>query len=196
MIVRAKRVLLNSKMNDSVTDYLKVLSQAHWQSPDQFQSMSSNMLQWLTEQGSLSYRLNAECDTLSVEVISNTKSSADMMTEEEIERLAHEDCWLREVVLRGDDQPWVIGRTLMSLSTMGQGDYDISQQGNTPLGVTVFSSADTKRDALEIAQLTTSEGELFARRSRLWVAGHPILVAELFLPHSPVYKMESIDDVN
>lgn len=191
MIVRATRVLLNSKMNDSVSDYLKILSQARWQSPDQFQSMSANVLQWLTEQGSLSHRLNAECDHLSVEVVSNTQSCADRITDEEIERLAHEDCWLREVVLLGDEQPWVIGRTLMSLSAMGQGDYDISQQGDTPLGVTVFSNADTKRDALEIAQINTSDGVLFARRSRLWVAGHPILVAELFLPHSPVYKMEN-----
>ncbi|GAL16251.1 hypothetical protein JCM19233_7274 [Vibrio astriarenae] len=28
---------------------------------------------------------------------------------------------------------------------------------------------------------------LLARRSRLWVAGSPILVAELFLPNAPIY---------
>ncbi|SEG70847.1 chorismate lyase [Vibrio hangzhouensis] len=191
MIVRVKRVLLNSKMNDSVFDYLKVLSQAQWLSPDQFRFSNDNALQWLTEQGSLSHKLSAHCDHFAVEVVRNEASVSKGMSADEIVLLDHEACWLREVVLSGDGVPWVIGRTLMSLDAMVRGQYDISQQGTVPIGVTVFSSADTKRDALQVAHISTPQGDLLARRSRLWVAGHPILVAELFLPESPVYNMES-----
>ena len=191
MIVRLKRVLLNSKMNDSVFDYLKVLSHAQWQSPEQFRFTNDNVLQWLTEQGSLSHKLSTHCDHFAVEVVRNEASTPQCMSHEEVELLDHEACWLREVVLSGDDVPWVIGRTLMSLDAMDRSQYDISQQGTVPIGVTVFSSSDTKRDALQVAMISTPQGDLFARRSRLWVLGHPILVAELFLPDSPVYNMES-----
>ncbi|GMQ48002.1 chorismate lyase [Vibrio sp. 10N] len=143
------------------------------------------------EQGSLSHKLAKHCDHFSVEVVRSEACPLQDMLHDEIELLDHEACWLREVVLSGDDSPWVIGRTLMSLESMDRSQYDISQQGTVPIGVTVFSSADTKRDALQVAQISTPSGDLFARRSRLWVKGHPILVAELFLPQSPIYQQES-----
>lgn len=178
-------------MNDSAVDYLKILRQAQWQSPDEFPSLNHHALQWLTEQGSLSHKLATHCDHFSVEIVRSEASPSQDMLQDEVELLDHESCWLREVVLYGDDTPWVIGRTLMSLESMDRSQYDISQQGTVPIGVTVFSSADTKRDALQVARIATSNGELFARRSRLWVKGHPILVAELFLPKAPIYQQES-----
>lgn len=190
MIVRASSVLLNSKMNDSAFDYLKILRQTQWQSPDEFPHLNRHASQWLTEQGSLSHKLAEHCQHFSVEVVRNEASPLHTMSQEEMELLDHEPCWLREVVLSGDNQPWVIGRTLMSLESMDRSQYDISQQGTVPIGVTIFSSADTSRDALQVAQIATPEGDLFARRSRLWVKGHPILVAELFLPESPIYQQE------
>jgi chorismate--pyruvate lyase len=178
-------------MNNSAFDYLNILRQAQWQSPDNFPYPSHYALQWLMEQGSLSHKLAEHCDHLSVKIVRSEVSPSESMSQDEVELLDHEVCWLREVVLYGDDAPWVIGRTLMSLDSIDRSRYDISQQGTVPIGVTVFSSADIKRDALQVARISTSNGEFFARRSRLWMKGHPILVAELFLPKAPIYQQES-----
>ncbi len=41
---------------------------------------------------------------------------------------------LREVVLCGDDCPWVVGRTLIPRTTLVDQQYDLAQQGDIPLG--------------------------------------------------------------
>lgn len=177
-------------MNHSLSHYLHALSTANWQTLEQFVFPSPTAKEWLTEQGSLSRRIKQSCTSLSVELVSNHEHHMSQMTGEEIGMLSQEDSWLREVVLLGDNTPWVLGRTLMPVSTMKVGQFDLSQQGTIPLGVTVFSSANAKRDSLMVASVDINGSTLLARRSRLWMSESPCLVAELFLPESPVYAME------
>ncbi|MCC4785334.1 chorismate lyase, partial [Vibrio lentus] len=49
-----------------------------------------------------------------------------------------------------------------------------------------------KRDALQVGWVIAGDERLLARRSRLWMNHKPMLVAELFLPTSPIYSKESV----
>ncbi|MCL4160667.1 UNVERIFIED_CONTAM: hypothetical protein GTU68_040621, partial [Idotea baltica] len=93
----------------------------------------------------------------------------------------------------GDDEPWVLGRTLIPRVTLEDHQHsDLSQQGNVPLGLTVFSAENVERDALQVGWVIAGDERLLARRSRLWMNHKPMLVAELFLPTSPIYSKESV----
>lgn len=43
--------------------------------------------------------------------------------------------------------------------------FDFTQQGKIPLGLTVFSADNVKRDALQVGWVETELGRLLARRS-------------------------------
>lgn len=177
-------------MNQSVSQYLLALNSVHWRKPEEFSFPTVNTKQWLLEKGSLSHLLACCCDEFNVELISNDFIQEDDLSDDEINLLSEEVCLLRKVILTGDDQPWIFGRTLIPQSSLQNQQYDLIKQGNTPLGVTVFSLDDTHRDALEIGVAILDGQYLFARRSRLWMNHKPMLVAELFLPESPIYSKE------
>jgi chorismate--pyruvate lyase len=99
---------------------------------------------------------------------------------------------LRKVILKGDDTPWVLGRTLIPRVTLDDQHSDLSQQGNIPLGLTVFSAENVKRDALQVGWVIAGDERLLARRSRLWMNHKPMLVAELFLLTAPIYSKENV----
>lgn len=177
-------------MNKSLSEYQKIISQARWQAPEQFQFTNSYVKQWLMEQSSLTHKLSQHCQTLSVEVVNNAPFQIDNPSSSEAKLLEDTDCWLREVVLYGDNCSWLIGRTLMPTRGMEAGSYNLSRQGNTPLGKTVFANQKPVRDALQLAAISFDGGDFYARRSRLWVEQTPLLVTELFLPNSPIYRSE------
>ncbi len=177
-------------MNQSASQYLLALNSVHWQKPEEFSFPTVNTKQWLLEKGSLSHLLACCCDEFNVELISNDFIQEGDLNDDEINLLSEEICLLRKVILTGDGQPWIFGRTLIPQSSLQNQQYDLIKQGNTPLGVTVFSLDDTHRDALEIGVATLDGQYLFARRSRLWMNHKPMLVAELFLPESPIYNKE------
>ena len=104
--------------------------------------------------------------------------------------LSGEVCLRRKVILKGDQVSWVYGRTLIPLSSLQDQPHDLTRQGHVPLGITVFSAQSVHRDKLQVARVMTEKGELFARRSRLWMNEKPMLVAELFLPNAPIYSKE------
>ncbi|MGL6262055.1 chorismate lyase [Vibrio sp. WXL103] len=178
-------------MERSVTEYLAALREADWQSPEVFTFPTPLSRAWLTEQGSLSARLERHCRELSLELLQNELTSLEQLLPSEQEYLPSEDYWLRKVILKGDGQPWVLGRTLIPQSSQSSGSYDLANQGSTPLGFTVFRHDTVRRDKLQLAQVDLADQRLFARRSRLWVADKPILVAELFLPSAPIYAQGS-----
>ncbi|MCG9685082.1 chorismate lyase [Vibrio sp. Isolate23] len=179
-------------MNQSTSLYLSALRQVEWQDPDKFSFPTQSAENWLLEQGSLSRLLESHCQTLSVDLLHNKVVKAEKLTSQEIQLLAKEECLLRKVVLKGDKQPWVLGRTLIPQSSMDGQQYDLTRQGEIPLGLTVFNAENVQRDALQVGWAKTPDGEFLARRSRLWMNHKPMLVAELFLPTAPMYSKESV----
>ncbi|MDN3608791.1 chorismate lyase [Vibrio ostreicida] len=179
-------------MNQFTSLYLSALRQVEWQEPDKFSFPTQNTKDWLLEQGSLSRLLETHCQTLSVDLLHNKVIKAERLNSQEILLLKREECLLRKVVLKGDDQAWVLGRTLIPKSSMCGQSFDLSRQGEVPLGVTIFSAEKVVRDALVVGWAKTPEGNFLARRSRLWMDDKPMLVAELFLPASPMFFGEKV----
>lgn len=186
------------------TLYFSSLSQIQWQKPTDFATaIPAAMRSWLLEQDSLSFRLKQECGALSLDLLYNQMISENQLTSQEklLLNLSNQNCvydknilsdayslLMRKVVIYGDNQPWVIGRTLISPSLLQHPDYDLRQQGETPLGFTVFGTSSVKRDELQVGVVEIEQRLLFARRSRLWVDSYPMLVTELFLPDFPIYS--------
>ncbi|CAM3154316.1 chorismate lyase [Vibrio rarus] len=162
----------------------------NWQSPSDFHFPDTNAKHWLLEKESLSQRLSLSCSELSVELFTSSKVQPDRLSDTEAQILSREACLLREVILRGDRLDWVYGRTLIPESSLQSHAHDFENQGELPLGITVFSSQGAYRDALQVGAITVDGQVLLARRSRLWMNETPMLVAELFLPQSPVYSKE------
>lgn len=177
-------------MNQSTALYLSALRQVEWQEPEYFSFPTQSAKKWLLEQGSLSRLLESYCQSLTVDLLHNKIIKAEKLNSQEIALLAKEECLLRKVVLKGDGCAWVLGRTLIPHSSMLEQEYDLAQQGEIPLGLTVFSASNVKRDALQVGIVEIGDQTLLARRSRLWMNHKPLLVAELFLPTAPIYSRE------
>ncbi|WP_194438119.1 chorismate lyase [Vibrio fluminensis] len=177
-------------MNQMIALYLSSLRQVEWQQPEKFNFPSEIAKEWLQEQGSLSRLLETYCQQLNVDLFHNDIVAPTQLDQQELSLLAAEQCLLRKVVLKGDGEPWVLGRTLIPESSLIDQPHDLTQQGEIPLGLTVFSSNSVKRDALQVAWVDTPSGLCLARRSRLWMNDKPMLVAELFLPSAPIYSKE------
>ncbi|ACY83063.1 chorismate pyruvate lyase [Edwardsiella piscicida] len=139
---------------------------------------------WLAEQGSMTRRLEQRCDRLQVTVLREGPVDATQLSDDERGQLSPcAQYWLREVILLGDGIPWLFGRTLTPSSTLqGEGEA-LRRLGNTPLGRYLFSGVALERESLRVGCL----GPLWARRSRLRVAGQPLLLTELFLADAPIY---------
>ncbi|AOW81315.1 chorismate lyase [Vibrio mimicus] len=179
-------------MNQLTSLYLAALNQVVWQQPDDIEFPDPLAQRWLLEQGSLSRLMATHCGQLTVDLLSNQMMPADSLSHDELQLLHPEEYLLRQVIIHGDQQPWVFGHTLIPLSSMLQQQYDLMQQGQIPLGLTVFSADNVKRDALQVGWVETELGRLLARRSRLWMNHKPMLVTELFLATSPIYSKERV----
>ncbi len=117
-------------MNQPTSLYLASLLEVEWQNPpEEFEFPNEFAKHWLEEQGSLSRRLKQHCQALTVELLQNQIVTAATLKQDESQLLSEQDCLLREVILCGDNNNWVIGRTLIPRSTLVDQQYDLAQQG-------------------------------------------------------------------
>lgn len=165
----------------------QALQLVHWQAPQDFSFPDTHAKQWLTEEASLSRRLSECCNDLSVELLNNQRIQPHKLSGDEKTLLADEPSLLREVILRGDREDWLYGRTIIPQSSLSAQPYDLENQGDRPLGLTVFNTRGAFRDALQVGVANVMGQKLLARRSRLWMNQRPMLVAEIFLCASPAY---------
>lgn len=149
-----------------------MLSSASWQKD--VLDLSQQKQDWLLYQGSLTKKLQQYCQQLKVEVVAEKWTSA--ITSEFVEY--DEPVWLREVILKGDEQPWIFAQTRLPQSTMNHVAPDIMSLGSTPIGLWLFAQ-QPKRIKLEWSY-DASTG-LYARRSVLLLNQYPIEIKELFL---------------
>lgn len=141
---------------------------------------------WLMELGSMTRRFERHCGRVHVEPQRECFITRDRLPEEAAHLPHSERYWLREIVLLGDDQPWLLGRTVIPQETLSGPDQALVDLGTLPLGRYLFSSNNLTRDYIDVGQ----QNGLWARRSRLCLAGKPLLLTELFLPACPLYAVE------
>lgn len=184
-------------MNPVFSPYLSKINAITWHNVDDFVFPSQQVKHWLLESGSLTKRLERHCAHLSVDVLCQKWCDGQLLAENESTLLPDvQQYLLRQVVLNGDQQPWVIGHSLIPQITAQDGECNLADLGCRPLGEKAFNARSIARGDLQVAQLLGEQGDkpeiLFARRSRLWVNHNPLLVTELFLPFAPIYRQEKM----
>ena len=150
------------------------------------QGLSSAYLDWLLLEDSMTKRFEQHCSKVTVRIVREGFFPAGSDMPEVGLLPASERYWLREIILCGDDEPWLLGRTVVPETTLEGPELALQKLGNTPLGRYLFSSSTLTRDYIEIGR----SAELWGRRSRLRLSGKPLLLTELFLPASPLYEEE------
>lgn len=162
---------------------LRQLRALHWL-PASSPLLSPPLLDWLLEEDSMTRRFEQHCQKVTVELIRESFIHADEMAEEVEFLPADERFWLREIVLCGDGEPWLIGRTVVPESTLNGPELMLQNLGTRPLGRYLFASSTLSRDFIDPGQVE----DLWGRRSRLRLSGKPLILTELFLPASPLYR--------
>ncbi|WP_455473803.1 chorismate lyase [Bartonella sp. B30(2025)] len=168
-----------------------ILPSLKWLS-DQDPPIPANIRDWLMEQGSMTRRLETYCTCIRVEPQYEGFITRDNLGEEAEHLPDSASYWLREIILMGDNQPWLFGRTVIPQETLFDHNQALMHLGTVPLGRYLFSNNKLTRDYIHIGRQNT----LWARRSRLRLAGKPLLLTELFLSSSPLYKTNLIPREN
>ena len=157
----------------------------HWHRPALRwrQRPPARLLSWLGESGSLTARLQALSQgDLRVQVL---REGWQRPTPEERRTLglaAHTRAWVREVLLLGNDVAWVQARSVLPRSSLTGIGRRLTRLGNRSLGGLLFRDPALRRGEIAIARLRLGAEDVWARRSALQLHGHPVLVAEAFLP--------------
>ncbi|WP_036770256.1 chorismate lyase [Photorhabdus australis] len=157
--------------------------------PIQWLSMNSSdfpdeILDWLMELGSMTRRFEQYCGHVHVVPFRECFITGEEIADESEHLPTSQRYWLREIVLYGDNIPWLLGRTLIPEATLTGPDEKLVDLGTVPLGRYLFSSNKLTRDYIQRGK----HGNRWARRSLLRLSGKPLLLTEVFLPESPVYK--------
>ncbi|WP_183194712.1 chorismate lyase [Bartonella fuyuanensis] len=160
---------------------VSILPSLKWIS-DQSPPVPENIRDWLMESGSMTLRLKKYCTCFQVQPQRECFITRDKLKEEAEHLPESIRYWLREVILIGDNKPWILGRTVIPQETLLH-HQALMHLGTVPLGHYLFNSGKLIRDYIHIGQ----QGRLWARRSRLQLTGKPLLLTELFLADSPLY---------
>lgn len=173
--------------------------ECQWQPPGQLSMDDPCLKNWLLDTGSLTERLQANCQHFHLQLLGQASIAPH---DEEIKRLAcqsQQDAQVREVLLYGDDQPWVFARSVIPQALC---QSELHNLGNKPLGQIIFNDNRFTRAPFELAKLAPdhpllsklavrSEQSLWARRSCFSYQHWQMLVAEVFLPASPAYTQQA-----
>ncbi|KQN60675.1 MULTISPECIES: chorismate lyase [Rahnella] len=151
----------------------------------------ADVADWLMEMGSMTRRFEKQGVTVTVKPQNECFVTRAELGESEAQQLPESArYWVREIVLFGDAEPWLLGRTVIPEETLTGPDLALVDLGTVPLGRYLFSGNNLTRDYIHLGQLQSERGDLWARRSRLRLSDKPLLLTEIFLPDSPVHRPE------
>ncbi|HSC66847.1 MAG TPA: chorismate lyase [Cellvibrio sp.] len=148
---------------------------------------------WLLDSGSLTARLIAKSDGQFRVRVLRQFIGVPRLDERQILGMQRSTLALvREVILYGEDQPWVFARSLLPLASLTGSLRHLRKQNNRPLGAFLFSQPQLTRSPIALARISRDHtyvpGELmgaeplWGRRSVFYLEQKPLLVSEVFLP--------------
>jgi chorismate--pyruvate lyase len=171
-----------------------------WAEPDQVTIPTPSLKNWLLDTGSLTERLQAQCASFHLTLIGQRQAE---ITLEEFQRvctpgqqLNPQEWQVREVLLWGDNKPWVFARSIIPQILC---ESDFVNLNDKPLGQLIFNDKRFKRMPFEITNMCSSkaflsqlqissEMDLWGRRSAFSFENLKMTVSEVFLPCSPAYE--------
>lgn len=163
-----------------------------WRRPSQLKHKLSTMeLAWLLDNGSLTKKLVEKSQgEFYVEVIQQRIQTVSLAERQALGIPHGRWAVIREVILYGQQSPWVYARTIIPLSTLQGPLRRLHYLGNRPLGEQLFNDPSMCRKPMEIAQLSpqqlpstlTLSSPAWGRRSVFTLSNKPLLVSEVFLP--------------
>ncbi len=141
---------------------------------------------WLMESGSMTRRFERHCGEVCIEPRQERFIHYEQLGEAACHLPLNQRYWLREVVLSGDGIPWLLGQTIIPEETLSGPEQSLMHLGTVPLGRYLFNINEHRltRDFIQAGL----QGSLWARRSLLRLSGKPLLLTEVFLPASPLYR--------
>ena len=147
-------------------------------------------LDWLFDQGSLTRRLTALSDG-AFSVVPLFEGWQPLREDEcaALDLPQASEGWVREVYLRGHEQPWVFARSVAAKSALEDGGLNMDALGTRSLGELLFCDHAFERGALQVCHYprewlasTDQTEDLWGRRSLFSRGALSVLVAEVFLP--------------
>jgi len=180
---------------------LNIASTTHWQENSRTTNCTKQILNWLLDEASLTKKLEEQCKKFSVKVKQQLKTDTNKSTLSQ-SFPAPEQVLVREVFLYCDGIANVFAQTEIPYSTLSDQQQNLANIGSESLGKFLFQNKTLQRGNIEIAefivgsplhQLCNSlqqpcEHSLWARRSLFYIENKPLLVSEVFLPASGIYK--------
>ncbi len=186
---------------DNVTEsrFLQRRLEPDWQPHLPFSpcGASKQLLDWLQDPTSLTARLKQTCSgEFRVVPVSQTRRRPQLNEAIALGVNPHELCFIREVHLLCDEEPWVFARTVIPVRTLSGPRRRLSRLGKKPLGAVLFADPSMQRSHIEIARICPGQAvfdsataplakkpaEIWGRRSAFFLGGMPLLVSEIFLP--------------
>ncbi|MDA7745788.1 chorismate lyase [Psychromonas sp.] len=180
---------------------LNIAASTVWQKNITTQKCTHTMLSWLLDESSLTNKLESQCKIFNVDVKQQvTTNNTDSPLSQYFP--FPEKILVREVLLYCDGVPTVFAQTEIPYSTLSDTQEKLAELGSVSLGKVLFENKTLQRGPIEIAEFMTSSGmhqfseslqqpchhSLWARRSLFYIENKPLLVSEVFLPASGIYK--------
>jgi chorismate--pyruvate lyase len=151
---------------------------------------SATELDWLCDQGSLTRKLTELADQ-QFSVLPLLEGWQSLRADECLALGVADGSqgWVREVYLRGHQQPWVFARSVATRAALSDSGLDLAHLGTRSLGELLFSDQAFSRGPLEACHYPSAwlpaevrAEQLWARRSRFSRGPLALLVVEVFLP--------------
>lgn len=161
--------------------------------------IDSQYTEWLLDKGSLTQKLiDKSHGKFTIQVLDQSIKAVPFSEKKALAIPHRQWAVIREVILYGNDDPWVYARTVIPLSTLRGPLRRLHFLGNQSLGGQLFSNPTMRREPVEVALLAPdyfSQTSLhkarkkihnmtlvWGRRSVFRVFNKPLLVSEMFLP--------------
>lgn len=180
---------------------LNIATSTQWQKNKPISDCSPKIISWLLDKASLTNKLEQEYNEFRVQVKQQLSTDSNKSTLSGYFPYP-ERVLVREVFLYCDGVPTIFAQTEIPYSTLSDTQESLATLGCEPLGKVLFQDKSLQRSNIEVAQFTQNsqlhlfsqslqqpcEHSLWARRSLFYVDNKPLLVSEVFLPASGIYK--------
>ena len=162
-----------------------------WQAPSGITIPNAQLKNWLLDTGSLTERVQSLSDHFSLELIGQRTQIPHDNELSLLHNNGNTSYQAREILLCGNHQPWVFARSIIPQALV---DSELSDLGREPLGKRLINDTRFTRSQFQLctAQASqfgiNSDQTLWGRRSLFTLDNYSMIVAEVFLPHSPAYS--------